>query len=49
MTTEPIVIAEASRHMAEYRAGVYDNDLPDTCTTCDRWPCACDDHYDRDR
>lgn len=22
---------------------------PDTCTNCDRWPCACDDHYDRDR
>lgn len=47
--TEPIVIAEASRHMAEARAGVYDDDLPDTCPTCDRWPCACDDYYDRYR
>lgn len=46
--TEPTIPAEASRHMAERRAGVYD-DLPDTCTNCDRWPCACDDHYDRDR
>lgn len=45
--TEPIVIAEASRHIAECRAGVYD-DTPDTCTTCDRWPCACDDLHDRD-
>lgn len=35
--------------MAEYRAGVYDDDLPETCTNCDMHPCACDDHYDRDR
>ena len=29
--TEPTVTAEASRQAAEARAGVYDDDLPDTC------------------
>ena len=51
--SEPTVPAEASRQMAEKRAGVYDDDEDglDPCFYCDADPCQCDtiyDHY-RDR
>ena len=44
--TEPTVITEASRRMAEYRAGVYDDDT-ERCPVCDALilpgpnPCIC--------
>lgn len=45
---EPTVPAEATRHMAERRAGVYDDGL-DPCFYCDADPCQCDDLYERYR
>lgn len=44
---EPTIPAEATRHMAERRAGVYDDeDGLDPCFYCDTDPCQCDDIYD---
>jgi|LSQX01.1.fsa_nt_gb hypothetical protein len=46
---EPTVPAEASRQMAERRAGVYYVLGQEPCPDCDWTPCACDDLYERYR